>query len=330
MTPCVKSALLLCALLALPSWAQSPDSFGTISGTVVDRSGAVVTGAQIKLEGGNQTHEVLSGTNGQFSFSNISAGNFQLTATATGFAPQTTHGTLQSGQVLLIPPITLAIAAPDTVVQADVSPVAVAQEQIRDQEQQHVLRVVPNFYVSYVHGAAPLNSRQKFELAWKTLADPFSFIAVGAVAGVEQAQNDFNGYGQGSEGYAKRYGASYAGFASGTLIGAAILPSILKQDPRYFYKGTGSKSSRLFYALVNAVICKGDNMRWQPNYSGILGSLAAGGLSNLYYPEADRNGARLTFENAAIGIGTAGALNVMEEFVVRKFTPHQSKEAPRQ
>ena len=81
------------------------------------------------------------------------------------------------------------------------------------------------------------------------------------------------------------------------MIGDAILPSILKQDPRYFYKGSGTTRSRILYALANAVVCKGDNGHWQPDYSGILGSLAAGGISNLYYPASNRNGVQLTFEN---------------------------------
>ena len=160
------------------------------------------------------------------------------------------------------------------------------------------------------------------------MIDPVSFLVIGGVAGVQQSQNNFPGYGQGAQGYAKRYAASYGDLLSGTLIGSAILPSLLKQDPRYFYKGTGSKRSRILYALANAVICKGDNGHWQTNYSGILGSLAAGGLSNLYYPAEDRNGARLTFENAAIGIGTSGALNLVEEFVVKKFTPKNSSQVP--
>ena len=107
----------------------------------------------------------------------------------------------------------------------------------------------------------------------------------------------------------------------GTFIGGAILPSLLKQDPRYFYKGSGSKASRFLYAIGNSVICKGDNGRWQANYSNILGNLAAGGFSNLYYPAQDRNGAGLTFENGAIGIGVTAAVNILQEFVVRKFTP---------
>jgi hypothetical protein len=76
------------------------------------------------------------------------------------------------------------------------------------------------------------------------------------------------------------------------------------------------------------VICKGDNGHWQPNYSNILGNLAAGGISNLYYPASDRNGAGLTFENGFIGIGSTAVANVLQEFVVRKFTPHVHKQDP--
>jgi hypothetical protein len=78
------------------------------------------------------------------------------------------------------------------------------------------------------------------------------------------------------------------------MIGSAILPALLKQDPRYFYKGTGTTRSRILYAIANSVMCKGDNGHWQVNYSGILGGAAAGGISNLYYPASDRNGISLT------------------------------------
>jgi hypothetical protein len=144
----------------------------------------------------------------------------------------------------------------------------------------------------------------------------------GAVAGVEQATGTLSGYGQGAQGYAKRYGAAYADLVTGTFIGGAIFPSLLKQDPRYFYKGTGSVRSRVLYAISMSVICKGDNGRWQPNYSGILGSLASGGISNLYYPATDRSDAALTFENMVIGIGETAAVNLLQEFVMRKITPN--------
>jgi hypothetical protein len=272
--------------------------------------------------------EVLSGDDGQFSFTNLAPGPFRLTITAAGFTTRVTSGTLSPGQVYILETIPLEVAATVTDVEVSLSRPQVAEAQVKDEEKQRVLGFIPNFYVTYDPHPVPLNTRQKFELAWKTVIDPFSFAVVGAFAGVQQAADDFNGYGQGAQGYGKRYGANYADLVSGTFIGAAILPSILKQDPRYFYKGTGSVRSRTLYALANAVICKGDNGRWQPNYSNILGSLAAGGISNIYYPASSRRGASLTFENALIGIGATGAANIFQEFVVKKFTRNTANRNP--
>lgn len=299
------------------------DSPGTISGTVLDQSGAVVAGARVSLkrEGQSQSTELLSGDNGQFSFSGVAPGPFRLTVTAVGFATQTASGVLQPGENYLAPVISLSVAMNVTDVVVGVPTVEVASEQIRVEEKQRVLGIMPNFYVSYVRNAAPLSPKQKFQLAAKTAVDPFTLLIVGGTAGVQQAENHFREYGQGAQGYAKRFGADYADTLTGAFIGGAILPSILKQDPRYFYKGTGTKTSRFMYAVANAVICKGDNGHWQVNYSGILGSLAAGGISNLYYPSQNREGADLTFENAGVGIGASAIFNVFQEFVVRKFTP---------
>ena len=301
----------------------NPQLLGSIRGTVVDESGALIAGAQVKLTGDAPSlpQEVASGEDGQFCFANIAAGSFQLSITWPGFAPQTFSGTLKSGEIETVPEIALKVSAAYTDVVVGLTPTEVAEEQIKLQEQQRVLGVIPNFYVSYIPNAAPLNSKQKFELAWKTVVDPVTFGLVGAIAGVQQAQNHFAEYGQGVEGYAKRYGAGYADTLTGTFIGGALLPSLLKQDPRYFYKGTGSIPSRIRYALVMSVVCKGDNGNWQANYSGILGGLAAGAISNLYYPPSDRDGVQLTFENAAIGIGGGAATNLLQEFLIRKLTP---------
>ncbi len=271
-----------------------------------------------------RTSETLTGDNGQFSFANVAPGAFQLTITSAGFATQTSSGILAPGEVHLVPQIALTVAANVTDVQVALSRIEVAEAQVKDEEKQRVLGVLPNFYVTYDPHPVALTPRQKFELAWKTTIDPVTFVIVGGIAGVQQAQNSFSGYGQGAQGYAKRYGANYADLATGTFIGSAILPSLLKQDPRYFYKGTGSKHSRFLYAIANSVICKGDNGRWQVNYSNILGNLAAGGISNLYYPAQNR-GTALTFANAAIGIGATAAANVVEEFLWRKLTPNIPK-----
>lgn len=298
----------------------------TLRGKVVDPSGSPVQGARVRLALGTQGSpaETLTNEDGLFSFSRVAPEAFRLEITLQGFAAQTSSGLLHSGELFTVPPITLAVASQSTEVVVTPNQVQVAEEQIKDQEKQRVLGVIPNFYVTYVRDAAPLTPKQKFELAWKSTIDPVSFAITGAVAGIQQAQNDFSGYGQGAEGYGRRFGAAYGGSVASTFIGGAVLPSLLKQDPRYFYKGTGTGRSRVLYALSNAVICKGDNGHWQPNYSSILGSLAAGGIANLYYPEQDRNGLSLTVETALIGIGATAATNLLQEFVIRKFTPAAS------
>jgi hypothetical protein len=299
---------------------------GNIGGTVIDPTGAVVAGAQVKLSvNGQQIQQTKSGDHGQFSFSNVPAGPFQLTIDATGFGPQIFSDTLEPGQNDDLLPIMLSIGQAVTSVNVGVPQVEVAQEQLKVEEQQRVLGIVPNFYVSYIPDAAPLDGKQKFQLALRTIVDPVTLLFVGAVAGVQQEQGHFEAYGQGPEGYAKRYGANYADTVTGTLLGGALFPWLLRQDPRYFYKGTGSFASRMYYAISRAVIVKGDNKRWQPNYSGVLGELASGGISNLYYPAEDRRGAGLTFETAAIGLAGGAAANVFQEFVVPKFMPKHKK-----
>jgi hypothetical protein len=302
---------------------------GTVSGTVVDRTGAVVAGARVRLsrQDPSQSQDTVSDSDGQFSFSGVVPGPFELAITAGGFATATFPGSLHAGERYIVPTITLAVASASTEVQVRMTRTELAEAEIKDEEKQRVLGVVPNFYVTYDPAAVPLNRRQKFELAWKATVDPISFGLTGAVAGIQQATNSFSGYGQGAQGYGKRYGASYADLVSGTFIGSAVLPSLLKQDPRYFYKGSGSVRSRILYAIANSVICKGDNGHWQANYSGLLGGLASGGISNLYYPSTDR-GAELTFENTIIGIGTTAAANILQEFLIRRLTPHAPNYAP--
>jgi hypothetical protein len=306
----------------------SEQTVGTISGTVVDQNGNFLLAARVSLTRPGQTEEKTHESDGagHFVFTAIPPGPFQLTVTGEGFATQQVPGVLHPGEALEVPLISLPIAAATTEVRVSVTNYELAEEQVKIEEKQRVLGVIPNFYVSYQQDALPLRPKQKFDLAWKTSIDPVTFAATGAFAGVQQAQNEFSGYGQGAHGYAKRYGAAYGDAVIGTMIGGAILPSLLKQDPRYFYKGTGSTRSRIMYALANAVICKGDNGHWQFDYSGILGALAAGGISNLYYPASSRNGAGLTFENTLIGIGGSAVGNLFQEFLIRKLTPHaQSK-----
>jgi hypothetical protein len=301
-----------------------PRSQTLVSGTILDQRGGVSVGATVRLTYKGQTfsQQVVSGNNGQFSFARVPSGNFQLTVSAPGFTTQVFSGNLRPGQTYFVPPIVLGIRSVQTNVQVKASTADVAQAQIAEQEKQRIFAVIPNFYVSYIPNAAALNSKQKFRLAWKTAVDPVTFLGAGIYAGFEQAGDRYPGYGQGLEGYAKRYAAGYANVFAAIFIGNAVLPSLLKQDPRYFYKGTGGTRSRLLYAMASPVICKGDNQRWQPNYSFILGSVAVGGIANLYLPASDRNSASVVFQNALIRIGQGSLGGVLQEFVLPHLTPH--------
>jgi hypothetical protein len=306
--------------------APDPQTSGTINGTVVDKSGAALVGAVVKLTHGDQAlaPDVETDDNGQYLFTKIPPGPYQVSVSANGFATMTSSGTLNPGQTMLVPAITLEIAGTVTKVMVEPPKVELAEIQINEEEHQRVLGFVPNFYVSYIPDAAPLDAKQKFELAWRSSVDPVTFGIAAAVAGLEQAVSTPNGWGQDAAGYGQRYGAFYAEDVTSTFLGDFLLPSVFHQDPRYFYKGTGSPRSRVLYAIANAVICKGDNKKWQFNYSYVIGSLAASGIANSYYPPKDR-GVGLTFENSGIGIAGTAAANILQEFVVRKLTPNLPK-----
>lgn len=206
-----------------------------------------------------------------------------------------------------------------------------AEEQLKRQEKQRILGIMPNFNTSYDQNAAPLSSGQKYRLAFRSMVDPFEFVAAAADAGISQAEDNFPGYGQGAKGYFKRFGAAYADSALGTFWGNALFPVLLKEDPRYFRKGTGSFTHRVLYSAATTVWCKRDNGTWGPNYGNVLGNIVAGGFSNLYYPSTDR-GVGLTFERAftVTAEGTLGALfNEFWPDVARKWLhkPHDRAQA---
>jgi hypothetical protein len=297
----------------------------TIHGSIVDREGVMYEGASIALSQNEQSAPSLrrgrSDRNGGFSFSGLRPGPFMLTVSSDGFASQVLSGVLRPGENYEAPEIVLPISAVTNEVRVTASTEQIADAQLNQEEKQRVLGIIPNFYVAYASNPAPLNSRQKFHLALKSTTDPVAFLTSGVYAGIEQADNDISGYGRGVDGYTKRFAANYADNFIGTMISSAVLPSLFKQDPRYFYKGDGTISSRALYAIANSVISKGDNGHWQPSYSSIIGGLAAAGISNLYYPARDRHGLSLTFENTLTGFASGAVQNLIQEFLIRRLTP---------
>ncbi len=223
---------------------------GSIVGTILDQSGAVSVGTVVRLtsEDKSFSRDVVSGDNGQFSFSNVPPGHFNLSINSTGFGNQSFAGELAPEQTFLVPPIVLSIATVVTAVDVNVSvnPVEVAAEEVKEQEHQRVLGFIPNFYVTYRADAAPLTTKLKFQLAWKSSTDPVTILGTAFLAGVQQTGDQYSEFGQGAQGYGKRFGAAYAGVFASTFLSGAVFPSLLKQDPRYFYKGTGSTRSRIW------------------------------------------------------------------------------------
>jgi hypothetical protein len=189
-----------------------------------------------------------------------------------------------------------------------------AEEQLKQQKKQRVFGFLPSFNTSYNDQAISLTAKQKFKLAFTQATDPVQFAIAAFVSGISQAEGSDSGYGGGIGGYAKRFGADYADSFDGAMIGNAILPSILHQDPRFFRRGYGSTKRRIFYAISTSFMCKHDvTGKWEPNYSNILGNLAAGGISNLYVPK-DERGVGNVFEGAALVTVEGGAGAILQEF----------------
>src|SRR5581483_4430843 len=292
-----------------------------VAGVVADETGAPIAHATVTLttDAGVRI-EVATGDDGRFHLANVPAGTVELVVAAHGFAEQRISIVAAPREVTTVPEIRLRVAVTAVSIEVTPSVEAIAEEQIHDQEQQRVFGVVPNFFVTFLPDAAPLNTRQKFQLTWKSRLDPTQFAFVALVAGVQQARNDYSGFGDGVSGYAKRYAAAYATAWTSSMMNRVVMPTLFHKDPRYFVKGTGSVKSRFVYVMSRSVVRKGDNGRWQPNYSGIVGTVASGAISNFYYPPEDRRGARLILTNTLLGIGGSAAGHLAQEFLYARFT----------
>lgn len=214
--------------------------------------------------------------------------------------------------------IQLRIATESTTVDVHYDPVEVATDQFKAEEKQRVFGIIPNFYFSYESDPEPLTTKMKFKLALKVSTDPVTAAGLLVAASGKQA-GDTPNYGQGWAAYGKRFGVTAADGFSGIMIGGAILPSLLHQDPRYFYQGTGTTGSRVRHAMFSPFVARGDNGKWQPNYSSLGGDLAASALGNFYYPRSNR-GVGLVFGNFAIGTAERIGASLAQEFLLGRFT----------
>ncbi|HTR25254.1 MAG TPA: carboxypeptidase-like regulatory domain-containing protein [Terriglobales bacterium] len=311
-------------LLVVPASAQSTEAAntrtGSALGTVVDISDDPVPDATVVLQGpAGDRLTVVTKDDGSFAFHDVTAGiAYQVTVTAEGFAEWSSSVTVEPEQEKTITGVKLRILAVQRAVTVSYSENEVAAQELRAEEQQRIFRFIPNMYVTYEPHPEPLTTKMKFELAYKSLTSPVLFARAAGWAGVQQAA-DTPDYRQGAKGYGKRLGADLAGGTTEGLFGNAILPSLLHQDPRYFYQGSGTKKSRALHAILAPFICKGDNGAWQPNYSQWGGSLISSSISMAYYPQSNRNAGHV-FGSFGVGMALHVAGSLAQEFILGKVT----------
>jgi Carboxypeptidase regulatory-like domain len=309
-----------------PGISASPS--GTICGTVTDGNGDIIPEATVMLEDKGPAHQrtAIANDNGFFQFANIAPGDsYRVIIHSDGFVDWSSDALrLQSGQVLILNEIALVLKGGSVSVRVTAStPEELAVEQVRIAEQQRILGLIPNFFVVYDRNPVPLTSKLKFRLSLRVAVDPVTFFGVATMAAIDQAANTPN-YVEGAKGYGQRFGAIYADAFTDTMLAGTILPSLLHQDPRYYYQGTGTTRSRLRHALLSPFICRGDNGNWQPNYSSIGGNLGTTAMSELWYPKSNR-GYGLVFGNFLIGEGERMVSGIAQEFLIRRLTPGAAK-----
>ena len=299
----------------------------SIHGTVTDSNNDLIPGASIQLTSSNPTENstATADDTAAFAFDRLKAKSlYRITVSAPGFITWNSDPvSLVPGQFFILNNIHLKVEGGSTSVVVSASQVQIATEQVQVELEQRVLGIIPNFYVVYDKNPAPLSSKLKFQMAMRVSYDPVSVAGMLFMSGVKQAA-DSPSFQQGAKGYGQRLGVEVADSFSDILIGGAILPSLLHQDPRYYYQGSGTTNSRLRHALSAPFICKGDNGRSQINFSSIGGDLASSSLSYLYYPDAD-HGLGVTMQNFAISTAERELSALLQEFVLRKLTTSHKK-----
>ena len=320
------TAIAIALLLSVPMLGQTIEApepqMGSILGTVTDVNGDTVPNATVALEGpaANDRRTVVTSDQGFFEFHGVKPGTpYHIKISAKDLSEWTSPVvTLQPGQFKILTDIQLRIPMERTTVVVTQTSEEVATEQVKIEEKQRVFGIIPNIYVVYDSNPEPLTTKLKFRLALKVATDPITAVGIAVLAGAQQA-GDTPNYGQGAQGFAKRFGANAADGFTDIMIGGAILPSLLHQDPRYFYQGTGTNKSRARHAALNPFVCKGDSRKWQPNYSSLGGDLASSAISSAYYPRSNR-GAWLVLGNFAINTAERVASSLAQEFILDKFT----------
>jgi hypothetical protein len=169
------------------------------------------------------------------------------------------------------------------------------------------------FFPDLATDRAPLRVSLKFGLFANNSISPAAIIGSAFGAGINQATNTPSGYGQGAEGYGKRFGSSMATRASTQFFGTFVIASVARQDPRYFGRGAGTVAQRLGHAVSRVVVAPNDGGGSGFNWGGVFGPLAGETMANTYLPVREQTGAR-TASRYALQLAVRAGTNVLREF----------------
>jgi hypothetical protein len=177
-----------------------------------------------------------------------------------------------------------------------------------------MLFVMPNYLTAQNEAQVkPLTWKEKFSITAKGAFDPYEFVIVGVLAGIRQAENAYPAFGQGADGYGKRYGTAFADQVDGNMMVGAVFPSILRTDPRYFQLGKGGLGHRFFYAFSRVFVTRKDSGGNLFNFPEVFGNATAIGISTFYYPAQDHSGSSFV-SGWGVQMGVDAFGNELKEF----------------
>jgi hypothetical protein len=203
--------------------------------------------------------------------------------------------------------------APSVSAADDKTPPQSQPPQTKEAPQDKVLKKPSFFFPDLATSRAPLSPRQKFSLFAMNSISPATIVGSVFGAAFGQATNTPSGYGQGGEGYGKRFGAGMATRASTNLFGTFLIPTLARQDPRYFVHGDGTFGERLGHAVSRVVVAPSDDGGYGFNWGGVFGPLAAETLANTYQPAREQTGGR-TLMRYGTDMASKAGINVLKEF----------------
>lgn len=209
-------------------------------------------------------------------------------------------------------------------------PAPPSPSQPAETQDKHAFGVLPNYRTAEGNlPYAPISTKQKFTIASQDTIDGPSFILAAGFSALSQLSDEEPSFGQELKGYAHRYGTGLADQVIGNYMTEAIMPTLFHQDPRYFRKGTGSFGARVGWAVTRSLIARGENGKWQFNYSEWIGNGADAAIGNAYYP--DDRGFSPTMQRMLMQVGTDTVSQVFKEFwpdVKRKFFKKSAAATP--